>query len=135
MACSERTHDGWLSTPHWLREHRTNPQGKHKRKHNTHTYTHMPHTQLFSSFEDVPVASGSIAQIHRGQLSDAAAVSSGSKPGQVVAIKVREELVVCVEQFEAVVHCGLMSLYLFSFLFLLVIEQLVSSCASLSERK
>ncbi|KAF5831929.1 T23J18.5 [Dunaliella salina] len=45
--------------------------------------------QLFSSFEDDPVASGSIAQIHRGQLSQAAAVSVGSKPGKTVAIKVR----------------------------------------------
>mmetsp|Transcript_7773 Transcript_7773/g.20706 ORF Transcript_7773/g.20706 Transcript_7773/m.20706 type:complete len:638 (+) Transcript_7773:257-2170(+) len=45
--------------------------------------------QLFSSFEDDPVASGSIAQIHRGKLSQAAAVSAGSKPGKTVAIKVR----------------------------------------------
>lgn len=48
-----------------------------------------PVMQLFSDFEDEPVASGSIAQIHKGKLSHAAAVSSGAKPGKVVAIKVR----------------------------------------------
>lgn len=44
---------------------------------------------LFSDFETEPVASGSIAQIHRATLSPAAAAAAGVAPGTVVAVKVR----------------------------------------------
>lgn len=43
---------------------------------------------IFSSFETLPVASGSIAQVHRGVLNDGGAFGSKYKPGTVVAVKV-----------------------------------------------
>lgn len=48
-----------------------------------------PIAELFSSFDTEPVASGSIAQIHRATLSRAAAELAGCAPGAVVAVKVR----------------------------------------------
>ena len=45
--------------------------------------------QIFDYFEEQPIASGSIAQVHRGTLCAAAARSAGVSPGQVVAVKVR----------------------------------------------
>ena len=43
---------------------------------------------IFSDFEQTPVASGSIAQVHRGVLNDGGAFGSKYKPGTVVAVKV-----------------------------------------------
>lgn len=44
---------------------------------------------VFSYWEDVPIASGSIAQIHRARLSPAAAAHCRQPPGTLVAVKVR----------------------------------------------
>lgn len=44
---------------------------------------------LFATFEDVPIASGSIAQIHRATLSALGAARTGCPEGSVVAVKVR----------------------------------------------
>jgi len=44
---------------------------------------------LFDEFEHEPVASGSIAQVHRAVLSEAGAGETGMPPGMVVAVKVR----------------------------------------------
>ncbi|KAK2080354.1 hypothetical protein QBZ16_000207 [Prototheca wickerhamii] len=44
---------------------------------------------LFYSFEDAPVASGSIGQIHRAQLSETGARLTGIDEGTTVAVKVR----------------------------------------------
>lgn len=43
---------------------------------------------IFSDFEEAPVASGSIAQVHRAVLNDGGAFGSKYKPGTVVAVKV-----------------------------------------------
>lgn len=43
---------------------------------------------IFSDFEHSPVASGSIAQVHRGVLNDGGAFGSQYKAGTVVAVKV-----------------------------------------------
>ena len=43
---------------------------------------------IFSDFEHNPVASGSIAQVHRGVLNEGGAFGSKFKPGTVVAVKV-----------------------------------------------
>jgi hypothetical protein len=48
-----------------------------------------PLRELFVAWEAVPLASGSIAQIHRARLSPAAAASCGVAPGTLVAVKVR----------------------------------------------
>jgi predicted unusual protein kinase regulating ubiquinone biosynthesis (AarF/ABC1/UbiB family) len=48
-----------------------------------------PLEELFDSFEPRPVASGSIAQVHRATLSARAAEACGVPPGTVVAVKVR----------------------------------------------
>ncbi|RMZ56252.1 hypothetical protein APUTEX25_002442, partial [Auxenochlorella protothecoides] len=48
---------------------------------------------LFYSFEDAPVASGSIGQIHRAQLSALGARLTGMAEGTVVAVKVRHPAV------------------------------------------
>ncbi len=50
-----------------------------------------PPEALFESFEDQPVASGSIAQIHRATLSEEGAAATGGryKRGATVAVKVR----------------------------------------------
>lgn len=48
-----------------------------------------PLREVFSAWEYVPVASGSIAQIHRAALAPAAAAACGVAPGTVVAVKVR----------------------------------------------
>lgn len=50
----------------------------------------VPLSQLFEDFDLVPVASGSIAQIHRATLSARGAAACGQQPGTVVAVKVRE---------------------------------------------
>lgn len=47
-----------------------------------------PLGDVFVSFEAEPIASGSIAQIHRARLSQAAASSAGAKAGMEVAVKV-----------------------------------------------
>ncbi len=44
---------------------------------------------IFSSFETAPVASGSIAQVHRGVLNDGGSFGSKYKPVTVVAVKVQ----------------------------------------------
>lgn len=43
---------------------------------------------IFSDFEQTPVASGSIAQVHRAVLNDGGAFGSKFKAGTVVAVKV-----------------------------------------------
>lgn len=48
-----------------------------------------PLGELFGAWEDAPLASGSIAQIHRARLSPTAAASAGVAPGTLVAVKVR----------------------------------------------
>lgn len=48
-----------------------------------------PLGEVFSYFERDPIASGSIAQIHRARLSVAAASQAGAKAGMEVAVKVR----------------------------------------------
>jgi predicted unusual protein kinase regulating ubiquinone biosynthesis (AarF/ABC1/UbiB family) len=48
-----------------------------------------PLRELFSAWEAQPIASGSIAQIHRARLSPQAAASCGVAPGTLVAVKVR----------------------------------------------
>mmetsp|Transcript_45749 Transcript_45749/g.115661 ORF Transcript_45749/g.115661 Transcript_45749/m.115661 type:complete len:683 (-) Transcript_45749:139-2187(-) len=48
-----------------------------------------PLAELFDSFDDAPVASGSIAQVHRATLSAGGAARTGLPRGSVVAIKVR----------------------------------------------
>ena len=48
-----------------------------------------PLREVFSAWDDAPVASGSIAQIHRAALAPAAAAACGVAPGTVVAVKVR----------------------------------------------
>ncbi|MEW5303093.1 MAG: hypothetical protein WDW36_005820 [Sanguina aurantia] len=48
-----------------------------------------PVADLFDEFEMVPIASGSIAQIHRGKLSAVGAAACGKCQGTVVAVKVR----------------------------------------------
>jgi len=49
----------------------------------------MPHSELFDSIEERPVASGSIGQIHRARLSEKGAALTGFEAGQLVAVKVR----------------------------------------------
>ena len=44
--------------------------------------------ELFEDFAEQPVASGSIAQIHKARLSDDGARGSEYPPGTVVAVKV-----------------------------------------------
>lgn len=51
--------------------------------------------ELFEEFAEQPVASGSIAQIHKARLSDEGARGSEYPPGTVVAVKVRH----CLAQF------------------------------------
>ncbi|KAI8467919.1 MAG: ABC1 family-domain-containing protein [Monoraphidium minutum] len=48
-----------------------------------------PLREVFSAWEVAPVASGSIAQIHRAALAPGAAAACGVAPGTVVAVKVR----------------------------------------------
>jgi aarF domain-containing kinase len=48
-----------------------------------------PLRELFSAWESQPIASGSIAQIHRARLSPQAAASCGVASGTLVAVKVR----------------------------------------------
>lgn len=45
--------------------------------------------EVFDSIETVPVASGSIGQIHRAKLSRKGSAITGCRPGQIVAVKVR----------------------------------------------
>lgn len=47
-----------------------------------------PVSDLFDEFEMVPIASGSIAQIHRGKLSAVGAAACGKRQGTIVAVKV-----------------------------------------------
>lgn len=57
-----------------------------------------PLDYLFEDFETEPIASGSIAQIHRAVLSEAGAAETGYPQGMMVAIKVshRPALLGCV---------------------------------------
>lgn len=48
-----------------------------------------PLREVFSAWEYAPVASGSIAQIHRAALAPGTAAACGVAPGTVVAVKVR----------------------------------------------
>ncbi|KAF8067109.1 ABC1 family protein [Scenedesmus sp. PABB004] len=48
-----------------------------------------PLGELFAAWEAAPIASGSIAQIHRARLSHQAAASAGVPAGTLVAVKVR----------------------------------------------
>jgi aarF domain-containing kinase len=69
---------------------------------------------LFTEFEVAPVASGSIAQVHRARLSRRGAALTGGRPGQLVAVKVRHPGVTGVMQRDfvlmqrAVVAAGLL---------------------------
>jgi aarF domain-containing kinase len=54
-----------------------------------------PLRELFSAWEAQPIASGSIAQIHRARLSPQAAASCGVAAGTLVAVKVRHPGVEC----------------------------------------
>lgn len=55
----------------------------------------MPLSDIFVSFDDKPVASGSIAQIHRARLNPEFAKRANMKPNSYVAVKVRPRLPVC----------------------------------------
>jgi len=48
-----------------------------------------PLSTVFETFDLEPVASGSVAQVHRATLSEAGARAAGAKRGEVVAVKVR----------------------------------------------
>lgn len=57
--------------------------------------------ELFEEFAEQPVASGSIAQIHKARLSDEGARGSEYPPGTVVAVKVIHQAALrnsCVQQ-------------------------------------
>jgi len=54
----------------------------------------VPVEELFQTFEDCPVASGSIAQVHKATLSKEGARRTGQQEGCVVAVKVRHPGVV-----------------------------------------
>lgn len=49
----------------------------------------IPVESLFEQFEDQPIASGSIGQIHRARMSQTGAIMSGVPSGMEVAIKVK----------------------------------------------
>ena len=77
-------------------------------------FEHLERQPLFESFELQPVASGSIAQVHRARLSPYGAAVTGSRPGQVVAVKVRHPGVTHIMQRDFVLMqraaklCGLL---------------------------
>eukprot|EP00891_Asterochloris_glomerata_P006606 jgi/Astpho2/6606/fgenesh1_pm.00101_%23_7_t len=48
-----------------------------------------PLEEIYADFEEQPVASGSIAQIHKAKLTVAGAAGGAFEPGKVVAVKVR----------------------------------------------
>jgi predicted unusual protein kinase regulating ubiquinone biosynthesis (AarF/ABC1/UbiB family) len=48
----------------------------------------LPPDQLFDWIEEVPIACGSIGQVHRAQLSEKGAALACVDPGEVVAVKV-----------------------------------------------
>lgn len=48
----------------------------------------LPPDQLFDWIEEVPIACGSIGQVHRAQLSAKGAALTCCQPGEVVAVKV-----------------------------------------------
>jgi aarF domain-containing kinase len=48
----------------------------------------LPPEQLFDWVEEVPLACGSVGQVHRAQLSEKGAVLTCCEPGEVVAVKV-----------------------------------------------
>lgn len=50
----------------------------------------LPPDQLFDWIEEVPIACGSIGQVHRARLSEKGAALACCDPGEVVAVKVRE---------------------------------------------
>jgi aarF domain-containing kinase len=50
----------------------------------------LPPSELFTWIEEVPVACGSIGQVHRALLSDTGAALTGCAAGDLVAIKVRK---------------------------------------------
>ena len=47
-----------------------------------------PLEEIYADFEEQPVASGSIAQIHKAKLTVAGAAGGAFEPGKVVAVKV-----------------------------------------------
>jgi predicted unusual protein kinase regulating ubiquinone biosynthesis (AarF/ABC1/UbiB family) len=48
----------------------------------------LPPDQLFDWIEEVPLACGSVGQVHRAQLSEKGAALTCCEPGEVVAVKV-----------------------------------------------
>jgi aarF domain-containing kinase len=48
----------------------------------------LPPDQLFDWIEEVPIACGSIGQVHRARLSEKGAALACCDPGEVVAVKV-----------------------------------------------
>ena len=59
---------------------------------------------MFADFAENPVASGSIAQIHKAHLSASGAQNSDYPPGTTVAVKV-----LYLSTFCAVLHCSVLS--------------------------
>lgn len=51
----------------------------------------LPPDELFDWIEEVPIACGSIGQVHRAQLSEKGAALACCDAGEVVAVKVREQ--------------------------------------------
>jgi predicted unusual protein kinase regulating ubiquinone biosynthesis (AarF/ABC1/UbiB family) len=49
----------------------------------------LPTSELFTWIEEVPIACGSIGQVHRAMLSEKGAALTGCDAGDTVAVKVR----------------------------------------------
>jgi hypothetical protein len=65
-----------------------------------HSSFALPPDQLFDWIEEVPIACGSIGQVHRAQLSEKGAALACCDAGEVVAVKVRQLMLSC---------CGMLS--------------------------
>jgi aarF domain-containing kinase len=64
----------------------------------------LPPDQLFDWIEEVPIACGSIGQVHRAQLSEKGAALACVDPGEVVAVKVCCGCCLCVAQLMSLIE-------------------------------
>ena len=55
----------------------------------------LPVDSIFDEFEDEPIASGSIGQVHKAKLSPVGATVTGAKENTEVAVKVAEPCLFC----------------------------------------
>lgn len=95
LACTASTAvASTLLTPSFFAPLLLNPVSRYT-CHALHKSFDLPPDQLFDWIEEVPIACGSIGQVHRAQLSEKGAALACCDPGEVVAVKVSMGTSVC----------------------------------------